>query len=351
MSTDSGGFGVFSGMFLVIFAFGRSRGLSIEDMAKAAGVSAVDIMDPNRRIPDRKILALWAFVDTNEEDASTPLNLAAAAPLSIFAGLAEGARYAETLGAAMEHIAQNSTVIADRLKIGITHSDASIAVSLTHPLDTEDRAHFSSLGVFLLKRLVEEVLDIQGAIKSAHLMRPVVSSPESVTTYMGCEVRFGEEQNELHLVPGAYDEPINHANTELFSFVQEHFSMARGMLETATPQPSIHKLRDAIVENALRSDYTRTSAAQSASLSLRSAQRLALSHGYTLQKLIDEVRFENAKMLLRNPDLTTNAISEVLSYSDDRSFRRAFKRVTGLSPTEYRKAALTSEKKTSHRQR
>lgn len=342
MSNKAGGHGVFSGMFSVIFAFGLSRGLSIEEMAAAIGVSPVDIMDPNRRIPDHKLLALWALVDSDEDDITATLNLATAAPLSIFAGLAEGARFAGTLGIALEHIAQNGAILADRLKIGITDSAGKIVVSLNHPLDTYDRGRFSSLGVLLLKRLVEEVLGVQDALASARLMRTSVSSPEKLVDYFGCEVYFGQPVNEIHLYPSGYDQPINHANTELFAFVQSHFSMARDALETMTSPEGLHRLRDAIVENALKSDYTAQSAAQTANLSLRSAQRLALSGDYTLQKLIDDVRFENAKMLLRNPELTTNEISEALSYSDDRSFRRAFKRVVGLSPSEYRQSVSTS---------
>ncbi|MEM9409672.1 MAG: helix-turn-helix transcriptional regulator, partial [Planctomycetota bacterium] len=103
---------------------------------------------------------------------------------------------------------------------------------------------------------------------------------------------------------------------------------------------NLQKLRAAIVENALKSDYDSYSAARRANLSLRSAQRLAAKEGYSLQGLIDEVRMENAKSLLRNPELKVSSIAFMLNYSDDRSFRRSFKRLVGQSPSEFRSAKM-----------
>ena len=71
-------------------------------------------------------------------------------------------------------------------------------------------------------------------------------------------------------------------------------------------------------------------------MSLRSAQRLAAGEGFSLQQLIDGVRLESATCLLDDPSLRMDAIAFTLGYSDDRAFRRAFKRMTGMSPSEYR---------------
>ncbi len=52
------------------------------------------------------------------------------------------------------------------------------------------------------------------------------------------------------------------------------------------------------------------------------------------------LRTENAKNLLLTTKLSIDEISEKLGYSDRNSFTFSFKKITGLSPAEYRKNNL-----------
>ena len=52
------------------------------------------------------------------------------------------------------------------------------------------------------------------------------------------------------------------------------------------------------------------------------------------------LRTENAKNLLLTTELSIDEISEKLGYSDRNSFTFSFKKITGLSPAEYRKNNL-----------
>ncbi|GGG54247.1 helix-turn-helix domain-containing protein [Paenibacillus radicis (ex Gao et al. 2016)] len=61
--------------------------------------------------------------------------------------------------------------------------------------------------------------------------------------------------------------------------------------------------------------------------------------GINLSEYLEKVRMENAEILLRESDLTMEEISEKVGYSSSHSFRRAFKRVTGVPPSSYRQSA------------
>lgn len=61
--------------------------------------------------------------------------------------------------------------------------------------------------------------------------------------------------------------------------------------------------------------------------------------GENLSSYIERSRLEEAVRLLRESDLGVATVAERTGYASDAAFRRAFKRVYGISPNEYRNAA------------
>jgi AraC-like DNA-binding protein len=56
--------------------------------------------------------------------------------------------------------------------------------------------------------------------------------------------------------------------------------------------------------------------------------------------LIDELRFSEAKKLLREPDIRIEEIAQSVGFDDQSNFTRMFRRISGLTPKEFRKATL-----------
>ncbi|WP_026684706.1 helix-turn-helix domain-containing protein [Heyndrickxia coagulans] len=61
------------------------------------------------------------------------------------------------------------------------------------------------------------------------------------------------------------------------------------------------------------------------------------THRTTLQ-FINELKIETAKMLLLRTNLTVSQIASHAYFIDEKNFMRRFKKMTGLTPTEYRNA-------------
>jgi AraC-like DNA-binding protein len=74
-------------------------------------------------------------------------------------------------------------------------------------------------------------------------------------------------------------------------------------------------------------------------MSPRSLQRCLGEVGTTFSGLLEEVRIEYAQSMLANLDAPVSAVSDSLGYRHGTHFSRAFKRVTGVTPREYRRNA------------
>lgn len=71
-------------------------------------------------------------------------------------------------------------------------------------------------------------------------------------------------------------------------------------------------------------------------MSVRTFQRQLSDLNLTYSRLVEQVRFEQALQLLHNPGIKLADIASELGYTDAANFTRAFKRWTGVSPSEFR---------------
>lgn len=74
-------------------------------------------------------------------------------------------------------------------------------------------------------------------------------------------------------------------------------------------------------------------------MSERTLKRKLAARGLTFSALIDDERRTRAVELLRAPDRTLDEIAERLGYSSVANFTRAFRRLTGVTPSAHRKQA------------
>ena len=75
-------------------------------------------------------------------------------------------------------------------------------------------------------------------------------------------------------------------------------------------------------------------------VSERTLARRLSACGLTYGTLIDEVRFVEAKNLLQKPGTRIEDVAISVGFDDQSNFTRMFRRLGGLSPREFRKAAL-----------
>ena len=188
--------------------------------------------------------------------------------------------------------------------------------------------------------MITEVLGLCGCLRLVQFRYAPSGPREAFDAFFGVPVQFEAERTALVLHADCLDRPTRQANLQLFAFAEQYFAQALQRLRQDTTADPLTPLREAVVENAARGEYGAAAAARRAGLSLRAAQRLAQNHGQSLSGLIDEVRASSAKVFLKDANVEIETVAALVGYSDDRAFRRAFRRWTGQTPSEYRRSVV-----------
>lgn len=73
-----------------------------------------------------------------------------------------------------------------------------------------------------------------------------------------------------------------------------------------------------------------------AGVSTRTLQRKLAHLGLTYSDILETARYENASRLLRNTDCRIIDVAFSSGYTDPAHFSRAFRRMTGVTPRQFR---------------
>jgi AraC-like DNA-binding protein len=125
-----------------------------------------------------------------------------------------------------------------------------------------------------------------------------------------------------------------------------HHSCLRSCDELMSDLRKCHEIRRRVRRMVLNANGTLPTLSEVAGrlfLSTRTLRRRLEDAQTSYQEIVGETRRDLAVRYLNQTSLSTEAIAEILGYSDTANFRQAFKRWTGESPQRYRRMALSKE--------
>jgi AraC-like DNA-binding protein len=113
-----------------------------------------------------------------------------------------------------------------------------------------------------------------------------------------------------------------------------------GLIKKNPDQGLAHHVKSMLAKNIGAELPNASEVAEAFNMSVTTLHRRLGSEGQSFQTLKNESRMEAAIHYLNCPDISTAAISDLLSFENPSTFYRSFKKWTGLPPGQYRKELL-----------
>jgi len=317
-------------------------GAKPEALLAEAGLTPADLRDPDARLPLDALAALWIAAPRHTGVDAFGLRMAQLTPPPAFDVVDYAMRASDHLRDAYRkalrylriHISAASHVVEE------DGDEARLHFALSVPVP----AGATRQGVvFALAAMVVRGRAVTGTGLPLVEVRFALPRPADVSEherFFRAPVRWNAERHTLVLARSTLDLPVRSADPNLARLIDR---CAQDLLEKLpSPESFLDGVRRAILEGLRGGVPTAPEIARRLGVSVRSLQRRLHDERATFQGLVDDVRRELSLRHLAGDGLSVGELTFLLGFSEPSAFHRAFRRWTGTTPAEYRRARTAS---------
>ena len=172
--------------------------------------------------------------------------------------------------------------------------------------------------------------------KTIYFSHPCQSDIRHYQAYFDCELHFDSEFNGIKINEAMLDVPLAKHDPEINHLLCQH---ADTLINQLAEQQPLEVLSRFIHGQLPHGVPELEDAAQNLQMSARTLQRKLNERQLTFTGLIERIRKEQATRYLRDTDVKIVHIAQMLGFSEQSAFQRAFKRWTQQTPKQFRDQA------------
>ncbi len=322
----------------LVWPFARITATSAETIGMLArmGVPASAFANPDTRFPYR--LAMRMLENSVKITGDQALGLHAGEQIEPgdFDVLEYVARSAANLREAIAVMARYFRLLNDAAEISLADDGPNAALCFRL---ADDEPSPPALNDFMLAAAVafskrNTVYEPPIEVRVMHARPSYAAEYERI---FQAQVRFGAPCNALIVQRSRLSAPMLRANPRIGAAFELH---AQQLLDRLREGDGITgRVRDTIASRLATGDVNMVSTARKLGMSVATLRRRLEVEGTSFADIVDDLRRKLAERHLRE---TTPAVSEIallLGFSNVTAFHRAFRRWTGIAPTEFRARA------------
>lgn len=333
MSTDS----VLVPIVRAELALAEELGIDAQALAAEVGLRAEELQDPDGRVSLAKYIALVHALARRPGVEDAGVRVGKEARLEHMGVVGWAMAEAPTVGEALEHwtryrhllgyeVMPDTRLEADRLVFhrampgwfGGTRYAAEVALSST------------------LAIIAELVGQPTKALEVWFQFPPPADVMPHVEVF-GVTPRFGQAETLIAISSSILSQPVARADPGLYAYLRRRADELLAKLPVS--ERHADRVKRLLAEELKQGEPRAPLVARKLGMSERSLQRRLQEEGTSFAELLDSVRKTYAESWLRDASLSIGEVGFLLGYAEPSVFHRAFRRWTGLTPAQFRRAA------------
>jgi AraC-like DNA-binding protein len=332
-------FYISASLFQRLLSFTSKKGIKVADLLKKAGVDKSILANTDEKIPLELYYSIMDAAIEMTNDGYFGLHMGESADpgdISILGYIMASCR---TVKEALEKIGKYFAIIGStqRLTLIVEKDNARLMWDMIKYFPNMCIKHCIDLGLSntynMLQNIADKPVDIQEVWVKA-------GPPYDMSEYnriFKCPILFNQPYPGLVFPSDALDIPLKHPNPVLLSLLEHH---ANSFLNKIDEEDQFsRKISLRFFESIQGSNATIEEMAKDLGMSKRVLQNKLKEEGVTFSELANNVRQELAKSYLAEKRYTIDDITYLVGFSEPSVFRRAFKRWTGMTASQYRSSS------------
>ncbi len=310
------------------------NGLDAARLLKEAGLETSTSDDPNARTSVKATDELLIRAASLIPDEAWGLQAARCWHPGNLGVLGHAWLASETLRTGLTRIARYWHIVGSRADASV--DDTGDGCRFTHHLETDEPVIAVvvpdialSVALSMCRTNAGDALcPVQVTLRRA---RPADVGPWE--RFYGCKVQFGAKDNSFTLAKSDADRPLPTANRPLAGVFD---GLLTEQLAKLSKSDVVSRCKAEFLQQLASGEPNADDIAQRLHMSPRSLQRKLAEVDTTYKQLVDETRRDMALGYVADRTKSITDITFLLGFSGQSAFTRAFKRWTGMSPTDYR---------------
>ena len=310
-------------------------GIASERLLDGSGIRPDELDNPARLICHAQELQVLANALNCTRDPALGLLLGQRMHVSAYGMLGYTLLASPTLGDALQLAIDHPALLGSYFQLTLQHEDDEVRLVASGYRYAPELTVFNT--ELCLASMLTVIQDLLGEAARPRRLLLSYRPPLHAASYsekLGCPVEFGAGCNALCFNPSLLKRALPLADPVSFQ---------HGLQQCLQLEAQFHSRQDLreLIRQQLASDISQCTSLERVAARLHRSARTLRRHlqqlNTSFQHLLDEVRYDKARQLLLHTDLPIYLIAEQLGYSETASFRHAFQRWSGLTPSNFRR--------------
>jgi AraC-like DNA-binding protein len=311
------------------------RGVASAPVLSEAGVARAAIERAGERVPYERTLALWELAARAAKDAAFGVHVAATMQLGTLDLIDYLFCTSPTQLDAYRRVAKYVRIYFDASLFVVSVSGSLVKLIRYRRGDAGPVAR--QYREFVTAALVRRGRDGTGehwTPKRVSFGHPPHQESDEVERFFGTTVEYGGRADHLWLDRETAALPLRASDSKLSAILLRYADS----LLVAVPDHAgfVSRAHHAVAHELSRGHASVARGAARLGMSARTLQRRLRSHHTSHRQLLDDTRFDLASAYLCDPSVSITEMSFLLDFADVSAFTRAFKRWSGMTPSEFR---------------